>query len=244
ANNCTATTAVVNITQPAIALSATTNNTDVTCFGAADGEITVTASGGTAAYEYSIDGGTTYQVSNVFGGLSPGAYTITVRDANNCTATTAVVNITQPTELVISETHTDAICDENGTVTISVTGGTAPYSGLGTFTGLSSGDHDFTVIDNNGCSKTITVELKDFCGPEIFLPNVFTPEGDKDNVFQVFGHHIAEYNLTIFNRWGEIIFHSNDINISWDGKYLNELMEQGVYPYTITYKGFGKFGKP
>src|SRR5690606_17039609 len=141
ANNCTATTAVVNITQPAVALSATTTDTDVTCFGAADGEITVTASGGTAAYEYSIDGGTTYQASNVFSSLAPGAYTITVRDANNCIATTTTQTITQPTALTISETHTDAICNENGIVTISVTGGTAPYSGLGTFTGLASGDH-------------------------------------------------------------------------------------------------------
>src|SRR5690606_22912854 len=82
ANSCTATMAVVNITQPAVALSATTTDTDITCFGAADGEITVTANGGTAAYEYSIDGGTTYQVSNVFSSLAPGAYTITVRDAN------------------------------------------------------------------------------------------------------------------------------------------------------------------
>src|SRR5690606_843898 len=162
ANNCTATTAVVNITQPAVALSATTTDTDVTCFGAADGEITVTANGGTAAYEYSIDGGTTYQASHVFGGLAPGAYTITVRDANNCTATTAVVNITQPAvALSATTTDTDVTCfgAADGEITVTANGGTAAYEysidggttyqATNVFSSLAPGAYTITVRDAN-----------------------------------------------------------------------------------------------
>ena len=71
------------ITEPAV-LSATVAKTNVTCFGAGDGTITINgAAGGYGTYEYTIDGGATWQASNSFTALIPGFYNVKIRDAAN-----------------------------------------------------------------------------------------------------------------------------------------------------------------
>src|SRR5690606_832178 len=78
----------VNIEYRPISASATT--TAASCTGVANGSIAVTASGGTAPYQYSLDG-FSFQNSNVFNGLSTGSYTITIRDANLCTVSLLIM---------------------------------------------------------------------------------------------------------------------------------------------------------
>ena len=75
--------AAVVITQPAV-LSATVASTNVTCFGAGDGTITITNPlGGYGTYEYSVNGGSTWQASGNFTALTPGFYNVQIRDAAN-----------------------------------------------------------------------------------------------------------------------------------------------------------------
>lgn len=98
--NCSATT-TVTILQPTVLTlpAASVSHTNINCYGASDGTITVVGSGGTAPYTYTIAGptvNTTGALSGVFTGLSAGSYTVTVTDNNGCTATTAAVVITQP----------------------------------------------------------------------------------------------------------------------------------------------------
>ncbi|MBC7937950.1 MAG: SprB repeat-containing protein [Rhizobacter sp.] len=98
--SCSATT-TVTILQPTVLTLPVANitNTNINCFGATDGTITVVASGGTAPYNYTIAGptvNTTGALSGVFTGLAAGSYTVTVTDNNGCTATTAAIIITQP----------------------------------------------------------------------------------------------------------------------------------------------------
>jgi len=93
-NNCTATQAVT-ITQPASAVSVTATKTDETAPGANDGTVTATGAGGTSPYQYSVNGSTFFPAAATAGpytftGLAPNTYTVTVRDANACTATTTV----------------------------------------------------------------------------------------------------------------------------------------------------------
>ena len=97
ANQCT-TTKAITITQP-IALSTSSTQTNVTCFGLSNGSANITATGGTPAYNYSWtpSGGITATATN----LNAGNYTCTVRDANQCT-TTKTVTITQPTALTVN----------------------------------------------------------------------------------------------------------------------------------------------
>jgi gliding motility-associated-like protein len=73
-----------------------------------------------------------------------------------------------------------------------------------------------------------------------YVPNTFTPDDDEFNQwFQpVFtsGYDPYSFNLLIFNRWGEIIFESNDSTIGWDGTYHGEIVKEGVYTWKITFK--------
>ncbi|MCF8424594.1 MAG: gliding motility-associated C-terminal domain-containing protein, partial [Bacteroidia bacterium] len=87
-------------------------------------------------------------------------------------------------------------------------------------------------ISNFGCRTTddicVTV-TKDW---DVFIPNAFTPNGDKNNeLFIPVGYGITEIRLTIFDRWGNLVFKSNGDTIGWDGKKNGQLCEQGVYVY-------------
>jgi gliding motility-associated-like protein len=93
------------------------------------------------------------------------------------------------------------------------------------------------VTDVNGCSANaftrITV-LSDSCDKNIFIPSAFSPNGDGNNdVFQIYGNCIASMKLSIFNRWGELVFESNDINQGWDGVYKAQSQPLGVYVYSL-----------
>jgi gliding motility-associated-like protein len=164
----------ITITQPAAALAATTAKTDV-CFGATNGTITVTATGGTAGYTYSKDGGTTYQASNSFTGLAAGTYSIVVKDANNCTTTPASVTIAQPASAlaVVATSQTNIACNgaSTGAINITASGGystayTYAWTGPSSFTSTSedltnraAGTYNVTVTDAGGCTATLAVTL-------------------------------------------------------------------------------------
>jgi gliding motility-associated-like protein len=94
---------------------------------------------------------------------------------------------------------------------------------------------------------TITYELKnDFCidstsqtihvidGSDLQIPNVFSPNEDgKNDVFKVLGVSNEKFQLSIFNRWGQLLFESNNPLVAWDGKYNAESVPEGVYFYLI-----------
>lgn len=152
-------------------LSSIANATaNVTCNGGSNGNATATPSGGTAPFTYSWSNGTTSVVStsNPTGSiLSAGSYTVTVQDANGCTAT-ASVTITQPAPLYVDIPLATNVSCVAGTATASVSGGTSPYtynwSPFGqhssTITGLTPRTYSVTVSDINGCtSNTATVKI-------------------------------------------------------------------------------------
>jgi len=71
----------------------------------------------------------------------------------------------------------------------------------------------------------------------IFIPNAFTPNNDmKNDRFRAYGTEISEFNMKIFDRWGELIFESDNITKGWDGKYKGELLPKGIYVYYIYFK--------
>jgi hypothetical protein len=140
----------------------TTSQTNVSCNGGSDGSATVSVSGGTAPYTYSWSpsGATTATAT----GLSPGYNTVTVKDANLCEAT-YIFTITHPSQLSTSaQNQTNVSCNggSDGSATVSVSGGTHPYtyswspSGgtAATATGLSPGYNTVTVTDANLCETT------------------------------------------------------------------------------------------
>jgi gliding motility-associated-like protein len=77
------------------------------------------------------------------------------------------------------------------------------------------------------------------CGPRIFVPNAFAPTGNNRNErFVIQGSGIRTFEMRVFNRWGQQIFHTTDINNSWDGTFNGELVPMASYVYIITYTGY------
>lgn len=86
--------------------------------------------------------------------------------------------------------------------------------------------------------KTITLLPVDSCGKRIFVPNVFTPNGDGTNEkVYLRGINIKKADFRIYNRWGEEMFQTNDISIGWDGTYKGQKLTPQVVVYTanVTY---------
>ena len=70
-----------------------------------------------------------------------------------------------------------------------------------------------------------------------YVPNAFTPDGDKLNdEFGAYGINIRDFSMEIYNRWGEILFTSNELNNRWNGKYKDNICQIDVYAYRIIYK--------
>jgi hypothetical protein len=162
---------ILNNNGPAL----TFTQTNATC-GNNTGTVSANATGGTAPYQYSINGGTTYQSGNFFTGLIAGQYILVVKDATACTNRTTII-ITSSPAVVLSAIPASATCGQNnGTVTAFGSGGTAPlqYSINGNifqasnfFTGLTPGAYTVTVKDATGCTKTVTVNVDNFPAPTV-----------------------------------------------------------------------------
>jgi gliding motility-associated-like protein len=89
------------------------------------------------------------------------------------------------------------------------------------------------------CNETDSLAIEIGCDLQIFIPNSFTPNGDSENEFlSVKGINILSFEMSIYNRWGEMMFYTNDINDFWDGKFKNQIVPEGAYSYS--YNAYGK----
>ncbi len=165
---------VTNVTvgEPAVLAISSVVIDSVNCNGGNDGIVTVTVTGGTAAYNYCIN--TTPVQCNgtgIFTGLSQGPYVVTVTDANNCSTTTNVI-VNQPTALSYTNvTVTNVSCNGAGDGAISATasGGTGtplliglPTAGIpspANFTGLNGGPFTLRITDVNNCTLDSVVTI-------------------------------------------------------------------------------------
>ncbi|KYG72497.1 hypothetical protein AWN68_12115 [Roseivirga echinicomitans] len=220
------------------------------CNGEADGSVSILPKGGTAPYTYHLyasTGASNYDVTNtdpLFNSLVAGVYTLVVTDKNGCTYN-HYVEIIDPDPLELTVTDNVEICPQtqDGTISISVTGGTLPYTyqwsshpnvNAPTIYDVGKGTYQVIVTDANGC--TITKEIKkEETFPRLFVPNIFTPDGDGINdTFKPISPCIISYKITIFNRWGHPIFIS-ETGGEWDGTQDGKELPAGAYIYRIDY---------
>ena len=152
----------------AVPVVATATSTSVTCSGSEDGVVSIDATGGTGAFQYS-DNGNTFVATNEFDDLAADDYTFYAQDENGCIAE-ADVEVTSPDPIVIGGFPSEGEDTGNAVIDISVTGGTPDYSyewtgpGVdGTTTadleGLSSGTYTVEVTDAAGCSEVATFNV-------------------------------------------------------------------------------------
>ena len=161
-NQCTANVCATVTEADPIVL--TTSSSPASCL-LTNGSATVVATGGAGGYSYSwSNGGTTSTISNI----GTGTYTVDVMDASGCIASASVnVNSTGVTAIVSSQT--DATCEfgDDGSATVTASGGQAPYTYLwspvggtaASATGLAPGTYSVTVTDYLGCATIVTVEI-------------------------------------------------------------------------------------
>jgi gliding motility-associated-like protein len=98
---------------------------------------------------------------------------------------------------------------------------------------------EYWVQASNPCvsvSDTIFIKVDD-CDPILVIPNVFTPNDDGFNDLFIVDviKNITSINILIFNRWGENIFQSNNLNFAWDGQLKNQKCPEGVYFWVVQY---------
>lgn len=100
-----------------------------------------------------------------------------------------------------------------------------------------------TVTDTNGCvaERTVVLVVLALCEePYLFVPTGFTPNNDgKNDFFKVIGNNLEEVYLAVYNRWGELIFETNDPNAGWDGTFEGKILPPDAYGFYARVKCVG-----
>ncbi len=168
-NGCTSTGSVVVVGTPSVVVSVQAI-THVSCFGGANGSVTVAANAGVAPFAYLWSNGMT---SASISGVAAGLYLVTITDAAGCAAVVQV-NIGQPALQLQGNATVIGVSAPNlldGSVSLSVNGGTAPYAYLwsngmttANISSLAAGNYSVTITDANGCTTTVPVIVPGFSG--------------------------------------------------------------------------------
>ena len=208
--------------------------------------------GGQLPYLYSFNGGA-FAPINQFGFLGAGEYEVVVQDINGCESSAQII-IDNPSELLVE-------LGDNITIGLGDTIDLAPQI-VGAYDSIrwsscpdtcdtpsieigpiNTTQYSITLIDGNGCVATDDITVFVEKGREVFIPNVFAPEGSGANDhFWVFAGQEARivHEFRVFNRWGEEVFsHFNfDPKIQtsqngWDGRFRNRNMNPQVFVYFV-----------
>lgn len=169
-----------------------------------------------------------------------GTYSATVTNSVCVRSDTVRIDLFEPVVLQLEDRF--AWCPGEGPVQLTPQPLDAQYE-------WSTGATDLTVeIDQpgtywveatsaDGCTARGEFEIYEDCEGRIFVPNAFTPNADGLNdVFGVTASNLQSFQLQIFDRWGRIVYQSQDPNGGWDGTFANQPQPEGVYVYKISYR--------
>jgi len=249
-------TSTIRITQPS-ALSAMVTSTDVHCLGDSTGSATVYVSGSNVPYIYSWSN---LQTDSIATTLEAGTYSVIITDINGCSLERSVTinNSVQPVAafvinpnpvfvnktVVFTDQSTDAIkwlwsFNDPQNSSSTNTNPTFTYNNIGVY-------KIQLVIENQyGCTDT-SEQWLEVDGEKLFyLPNVFSPNGDGENdifIPRLFDQDIELYEFYIYNRWGNLVFATFDVNVGWDGTVIQkeDISSTGVYVWRINLQARGK----
>lgn len=228
-------------------ISVTTSSSPVDC-GAKNGTATATVIGasGNVTYVWSPGNLTGSSINN----LTVGTYTVTATDNSGCSATSTVI-VDQNGSLNIQANPYSAVVEEGNSISLNAS--FSPFIAGSEYnwtpsTGLSCTDcpnpiatpsstttYNVMITTPDGCTAdtNITLIFKMKCS-ELFVPTIFSPNGDGNNdEFKVYGKCIASIEMKIYDRWGELVFQSDDQGFGWDGTYKGQLMNSASFVYVI-----------
>ncbi|MBK7944299.1 MAG: gliding motility-associated C-terminal domain-containing protein [Flavobacteriales bacterium] len=244
ANGCATSTSATITSTPAV--EGLGNVTHVLCNGSGTGAIDVSMVSGTAPYSYAWSNGAT---SEDISGINGGSYTVAVTDGNGC-AWSAQWSVGESTPISIdaiisSHSSGHAISEHggsDGSLSVSVAGGTEPYSfawsngsSSSNLNGLPAGIYTVTITDANGCTATRAFTLEE--PNDLVIPTGYTPNSDGHNdFFVVQGLDAYPSNmLTILNRWGNVVYERPNYKNDWAGANSSGgLLPNGTYFVILT----------
>lgn len=232
-----------------LGLGRTLSSKPDTCAGAG-GTANIDVTGGTPPYTYawSNGAGNTDSLSN----LNTGNYIVTITDFDGCSVSdTFSIGYLQGLAVNFTEVkNVSCYDDRNGAITATTIGnGALPYiyqwnnlANTASINKLDTGTYTLTVSDANGCTvEDSAVIAKEVCTSYVFFPTGFTPNGDgiNDRFKPKYSEDLSQYTIRVYNRWGELVYQSNDINEGWNGYYKGLLQPLGVYVFVSEYR-FGQ----
>ena len=222
---------------------------DASC-GLPNGSITISASGAAEPFFYGLST-PAIELSPIINEVAAGEYEVFVFNRFGCSDTISVMlNDSPPVALSLLSQQSAACQEENGALSVLATGGTgnlsvsvnnAPVPTPESITGLAAGNYLLEVIDELGCTDTLSAFIPAANCP-VYLPNVFSPNRDGVNDFffpQAAGDAGIEIvRFQLFDRWGGTIFEQSlgsigDVKFRWDGRKGDRAMPQGVYVYFL-----------
>lgn len=218
ANACNA-SSVITITDPGPVTPAPSVINEI-C-GNAQGSITLNVSGGSAPFSYQWNNGSS---ASSLTALSAGTYSVSVTDDNGCTGSADNILVSDINNPVSVNLGKDTFICNNQTLELNP-GSFSFYlwqdgSASSTFTVSATGIYYVTVRDANNCIGSDTIRVTADCS-DIYFPSAFSPDGDGLNeTFGPLGNLglVSNYSLRIFNRYGQIIFETNNPLEKWDGR--------------------------
>ncbi|MFD2572405.1 PKD domain-containing protein [Spirosoma soli] len=220
--------------------------TDPRSCTSADGAIALTPTPVSRyAYVWSNSTGGLLGDANVQTAIPPGSYSVTVTDSVYFCKVDTSFTLRQPNAPVFNVTKDAYICvGDAGKTQLVASGGNslsffwpALNENTGAVTVGQVGEYIVNATDPQGCTATATARVVNLCEPRVNVPDAFTPNNDGQNdLLQVFAAYITDYELKIYNRWGEVIFVSNNPEQKWDGTYRGATYPPMLYPYVVSYK--------
>lgn len=204
----------------------------------------IAVSGGTNSYTYTWDpnNANTLNLNN----LNAGSYTLIVSDVNGCSDTSSVFNLQPPTYPVASFTFTPALPNLGDTITVTNTSSNYTSeiwdnAGLTYFQSPWNYSYDagtynviLIVSNNQGCTDTASALITVY--DEMIFPNVFSPNDDMINDVLYIASLKPNTSLTILNRWGNVVFWTENYMNDWDGKDASGTpLTEGVYTVIVSH---------
>lgn len=226
---------------------------DPLCFGETGSILIPSVSGGVPPYQYSINGGQEFSSSNIFSNIPEGQYDVVIMDSNECLME-EVTQVVAPPELILNlDTEATILLGESyqmfaitnlapeqiDTILWSPTESLSCTDCLDPFASPSvSTDYRVEIFDINGCYISGLQRINVDRRSNVFIPNVFSPNGDGNNdVFTIFSDlkSVQKVNaFYIYNRWGESVFEAfdfptNDPSYGWDGLFRGRPLNAAVF---------------
>ncbi len=208
--------------------------TEVNCYGANNGSIFVTASGGVGGFTYAWSNGDTIDTATALLAYTP--YTVTATDTNLCTAATTFT-LTSPTQLVVSAVETDDKCfgNSNGTASASASGGVSPYAylwsngqAIANINGLAYGGYAVTATDANGCTASTATAIGQPARLNVVIDSVVGPTC----TYNTNGYIVASGNGGTLPYNYNLALNNSGVGTNSTGEFYN--LSEGSFTVTLT----------